>query len=126
MARLKSQIGKSVRFSAPKDVGKKGGGASVGKIIDEIWVDPDLNESPRHPAPCPDSPNCWGDYSFCAQLIEWSDADRSHSIRLAYFRRRCGEDHWEFASQMTVNSDVETIKALCERTLAMIAAHAPR
>jgi hypothetical protein len=33
-------------------------------------------------------------------------------IRLAYYRRRTGEDWWEYASQMTVCSDVATIKTL--------------
>lgn len=58
----------------------------------------------------------WGDYSFCSQLIEWDTGERS--VRLAYYRRRAGEDHWEFASQMTVCSDPATIKELLERTLA--------
>ncbi len=58
----------------------------------------------------------WGDYSFCAQLIQWDNGE--HGIRLAYYRRRVGEDWWEFASQMTVSSDWRTIKALIEKTLA--------
>jgi hypothetical protein len=66
---------------------------------------------PRHL----DDPHDWGDYSFASQLIRWDNG--THTIRLAYYRRRTGEDHWEFASQMTVNSDPETIKALLERTL---------
>ena len=39
-------------------------------------------------------------------------------IRLAYYRRRCGEDFWEFASQMTVTAEPPIIKALLVRTLA--------
>jgi hypothetical protein len=38
--------------------------------------------------------------------------------RLAYYRRRCGEDFWEYASQMTVNAEWKTIKAFLENTLA--------
>jgi hypothetical protein len=66
-----------------------------------------------------DDPHDWGDYSFASQLIRWDSGE--HSIRLAYYRRRTGENHWEFASQMTVNSDPATIKLLLERTLAQAA-----
>ena len=83
----------------------------MGEIIDEVWVDSELNSSP----PSPTIPGDWGDYSFCAQLIEWATGERK--IRLAYYRRRCGEDHWEFASQMTVCAEPETIRQLCQKTL---------
>jgi len=95
-------------------VRNKGGIAGQGVILDEVWAYPEINESTPHSQPC--DQHCWGDYSFCSQLIRWNDD--SHSIRLAYYRRRCGEDFWEYASQMTVNADQATIKALCERTLA--------
>ena len=82
-------------------------------ISDEVWATPEINKALRHGA-C-ERKGCWGDYSFCAQLIGWDDGD--YSIRLAYYRRRCGENGWEYASQMTVNSDWSTIKKLLERTL---------
>ncbi len=110
---LTSRIGCSVRFSAPKDVELKGGGAGYGLIVDEIWADPDINVAPPRAA---EHDGDWGDYSFCAQLIKW-DGDE-YTIRLAYYRRRAGEDFWEFASQTTVNSDWQTAKALLERTLS--------
>jgi hypothetical protein len=56
---------------------------------------------------------------FCSQLIKWNDPDHPYyTIRLAYYRSRCREDRWEFASQMTVNADPLIVKVLCERTLA--------
>lgn len=119
MSGLTSRIGRPVRFGAPLDVHNKGGPPSEGVIIDEVWVDPDHNESAAHSQPCDNGVNCWGDYSFCSQLIKWSNGNpHTHSIRLAYYRRRCGEDWWEFASQTTVVSDPQTVKTLCERTLA--------
>jgi hypothetical protein len=88
-------------------------------IVDEVWVEPDLNESDPHSQPCEHGPNYWGHYSFCSQLIKWNDPDHPYyTIRLAYYRSRCREDRWEFASQMTVNADPLIVKVLCERTLA--------
>lgn len=113
---LESRIGRPVKFSAPQDVHARGGQPDFGEIIDEVWADETLNRSPCHTQPCQDGNECWGDYSFCAQLIRWRD-DRT-SIRLAYYRRRCGQDWWEYASQMTVNSGWKTIKALLEVALA--------
>jgi hypothetical protein len=113
--KLRPRIGSPVQFGAPKDVVQKGGKPVSGTIIDEVWADPDVNGVKPH-TNCQMGPECWGDYSFCAQLIEWDNGD--HSIRLAYYRRRCGEDYWEYASQMTVNSDWATMKNLMERTLA--------
>jgi len=110
---LTSRIGRKVRFSAPKDVEQKGGNPGYGIIVDEVWADPDINVSPPR---IPQSAEDWGDYSFCAQLIKW--AEDEYSIRLAYYRRRAGEDHWEYASQTTVNSEWHTIKKLLEATLA--------
>jgi hypothetical protein len=113
--RLTSRIGRPVRYGAPKDVRVKGGKARHGIIIDEIWVNPDINKSsPRKTGHRHD----WGDYSFCAQLIKWEGDDEHYSIRLAYYRRRCGENWWEFAGQTTVSSGWKTIKALCEKTLS--------
>jgi hypothetical protein len=113
---LTSRIGQPVSFGAPKDVALTGGKPSSGMIVDEVWVDPELNRSQPRGSRFPED---WGDYSFCAQLIRWGEGKLAeYSIRLAYYRRRCGEDWWEFASQMTVNSDWRTIKALCEKALA--------
>ena len=109
---LTSRIGCQVRFGAPKDVEAKGGKSGFGVIVDEVWADPNINISPSRQ---PTSESDWGDYSFCAQLIKWNEEE--YSIRLAYYRRRAGEDHWEYASQMTVNADWQTIKLLLERTL---------
>jgi len=50
-----------------------------------------------------------------SQLIQWSDGH--YTIRLVYFRRRCGEDVWEYGSQTTLNASPEIIKALFEKTL---------
>jgi hypothetical protein len=101
-------------------VGVGRGFGRKGKIVDEVWVDPWLDETPVHPPGCTGIPDgdgqCWGDYAFCAQLIEWDYGKRS--IRLAYYRRRCGELNWQYASQMTVDFYPETIKVLLENTLA--------
>ncbi len=112
--KLSSQIGHRVRFGPPKDM--RGGSIGIGTIIDEVWANPDLNENPSHRRPCPHGDHCWGDYSFCSQLIKWNDGSRA--IRLAYYRRRCGEDFWTFASQMTATAEPEIIKVLFKRTLA--------
>ena len=110
---LTSRIDKPVTFGTPKDVGAKGGSPGYGTVVDEVWATPEINTSPARQAQSKDD---WGDYSFCAQLIKWGE--NNHTIRLAYYRRRAGEDWWEFASRMTVNSDWRTIKSLLERTLA--------
>jgi hypothetical protein len=110
---LTSRIGRPVKFGAPKDVRAKGGIHFSGIIVDEVWATPEINISPARQ---PQNNNDWGDYSFSAQLIKWGE--NNHSIRLAYYRRRAGQDWWEFASQMTVSGDWQTIKALLERTLA--------
>jgi hypothetical protein len=110
---LTSRIGCRVRFGAPRDVHRAGGNPGYGTIIDEVWAYPEVNDASARAS---EGAHDWGDYSFCSQLIRWDDG--ADSIRLAYYRRRAGEDHWEFASQMTVNSDPPTIKVLLERTLA--------
>ena len=110
---LRSRLGCTVSFGPPGDVKAAGGTSSSGRIIDEAWVDEALNSSPPRQGSAKDN---WGDYSFCAQLIEWAHGERG--IRLAYYRRRIGEDHWELASQTTVCSDPETIRRLCQLTLA--------
>ena len=113
---LSSRIGCRVSFGAPQDVHQRGGKPGSGTIVDEVWADPDINSSAPHTVPCKYASECWGDYSFCGQLIKWND--NTHSIRLAYYRRRCGDDCWEYASQMTVNAEWQIIKPLLERTLA--------
>ena len=110
---LRSRIGRRVAFGPPADVKKAGGGSTCGKIVDEVWVDERLNASPPTPG---SAKGHWGDYSFCAQLIEWDHGERA--IRLAYYRRRVGENCWELASQTTVCSDPAKIKRLCELVLS--------
>ncbi len=110
---LTSRIGRRVRFGAPGDVRQSGGKPGYGTIIDEVWVDPELNKQPPRSR---SNDGDWGDYSFCSQLIKWNDG--GYSIRLAYYRRRPGEDWWEYASQTTVNSDWQTVKTLFEKTLS--------
>jgi hypothetical protein len=79
-----------------------------------VWADEGVNKKdPRRLS----GRNDWGDYSFCSQLIEWDDGPSLRYIRLAYFRRRAGEKHWEFASQMSIASDVKTMQALLKKTL---------
>ena len=101
------------RFNPPQDVQKSGGFASRGFIIDEVWAKPEVNHSPKINNNIKRS---WGNYSFCSQLIKWEDG--SHSIRLAYYRRRVGENYWEFAGQTTITSEPSTIKKLLVKTLA--------
>ena len=111
--KLGTRIRSSVNFGPPADVRKAGGNPGKGKIVDEVWVDEVLNASaPKRGA----AGSNWGEYSFCAQLIEWNDGVRS--IRLAYYRRRVGENFWELGSQTTVCAEPELIKRLCELTLA--------
>ncbi len=121
MGELTSKIGHPVTFGPQEDIKNKPEGAGwAGTIKDEIWATPDLNKAPPHPNPCPNGPLCEGDYSFCSQLIEWGDAKYTPyktNIRLAYYRRRCGEDIWRFGAQTTVCSDPPTIYALLSGTL---------
>lgn len=116
---LSTRIGRRVRFGAPKDVAAKNGGAALGTIIDEVWADKRINSLPPHRHPCKRGSYCWGDYSFCSQLIQWDEPseDGEISIRLAYFRRRCGENCWEFAGQTTVTSYPQNIRQLLKATL---------
>ena len=106
---LKSRIGKPVRFGAPKDVRRAGGAARVGRIIDEVWADEDLNKSSKRDS---NVPGDWGDYSFFAQRIKWDHG--GYSIRIGYYRRRAGEDFWEFAGQMTICARWQTIMRLVD------------
>ena len=110
---LESKIGKQVRFCPPKDARERGAQDRLGKIVDEVWAIESQRDAPKHTH---NDPNCWGDYAFCSQLIEWTDG--GYSIRLAYYRQRSGQDHWEFASQTTFETRPSTVKALLERTLA--------
>jgi hypothetical protein len=105
--RLPSRKGQRVRFGAPKDVRGGGGGALVGTIRDEVWADESINHSPHRAA---NGAHDWGDYSFFAQLIELDDG--RHLIRLGYYRRRAGEDWWEFSGQWTICADWRIIKSL--------------
>jgi hypothetical protein len=115
---LKSRKGCRVRYGSPRDVLTNGGTeAMMGTIVDEVWLDEALNSSEPHSKHCEYGPGCWGDYSFCAQLIKW-DGKETPDIRLAYYRRRCGEVGWEYASQTTVSSEPSNIKRLLELTLA--------
>ena len=116
---LTSRIGKTVKYKPPRDMGRSGKSGKTGMIVDEVWADERLHTKSRHAKSCQRRKKtfgCWGDYSFCAQLIRWDHGE--HSIRLAYYRRRCGEDHWEYASQMTVDAYWPTLKRLVQRTLA--------
>lgn len=117
--KLTSRIGCLVKFGAPRDVQEKGGNGAAGKIVAEVWAESldTVNDVPVHAHE--KTRDCWGDYVFCSQRIEWKDGQSS--IRLAYYRRRCGENHWEYASQMTVNADPVTIKVLLKQTLAQTA-----
>jgi hypothetical protein len=116
---LSSRVNRPVRFSAPQDVEAKKGKPVHGAIEDEVWANESINNSPVHRQPCKRGSHCWGDYSFCSQLIRWNEPseDGLYSIRLAYYRRRCGEDYWEFAGQTTSTSDCETIRNWLEATL---------
>lgn len=115
---LKTRIGREVIFGRPKDVRRRiGEGCKTGQIVGEVWENRKINlakpHRPRH------YKNCWGDYSFCAQLIEWCDKDSppKYQVRLGYYRRRCGENSWELAGQTTVTSEWRRIKRLCEKIL---------
>ena len=114
MGYLESKIGKAVKFGPPRDAHRKGANTRNGKIVDEVWAIESQRDAQKHVPH--HHVDCWGDYAFCSQLIEWENG--GYSIRLAYYRQRCGEDHWEFASQTTVETIPTTIKALLERTLA--------
>jgi hypothetical protein len=113
---LTSRIGKMVRYGAPGDVRKTGSGDGAGIIVDEVWVDENLNSSPPRKGK---GVQDWGDYSFCAQRIKWeSDSpEGDYSIRLAYYRRPPGENFWRFAAQTTVSSHSADIKRLLESVL---------
>lgn len=113
MPKLESHIGRKVEFRPPVSAQKKGARNLIGKIVDEVWADESQRNPPVHNH---DDANCWGDYAFCSQLIEWNDG--TYSIRLAYYRRSCKGHRWRFASQTTVEYWPSTIKLLLERTLA--------
>ena len=84
---LRSKIGKRVNYKPPRDVAGRAGPGKTGTVVDEVWVDEERNASPPHDH---NVPHCWGDYAFFAQLVEW-DHDPEKSVRLGYYRRRCGE-----------------------------------
>jgi hypothetical protein len=113
---LTTRVGRPVRYGAPLDVHGKGGSHIEGKVLAEVWAEPELNKKPPHTMPCDE--HCWGDYSFCSQLLQMNDGRRQ--LRIAYYRRRCGENHWEYASQMTATGDPDILRRLLERTLEQI------
>src|SRR5205823_13890989 len=113
---LETRKGRRVRFGAPKDVRERGGSAFFGTIIDDVFSHPEINSASPHSQPCPKGIECRGDYSFSSQLIKWDNG--KYAIRLGYHRRRCGEDYWEYAAQMTITTRCKTIKLLLKRTLA--------
>lgn len=115
MPKLESHIGRKVEFRPPVSAQKRGAenNKKVGKIVDEVWADEAQRDPPIHDH---DDPECWGDYAFCSQLIEWEEG--GFSIRLAYYHLPCKGDRWQFASQMTVETKSSIIKLLLERTLA--------
>ncbi len=110
---LTSRVGQEVSFKAPDDVARAGGAGRSGIVEKEVWADPSINSQPvRAPVSAADC----GDYSFCSQLILWTDGTRS--IRLGYYRRRAGEDEWHWGSQTTVEGEPVEIRALLEKTLS--------
>lgn len=119
--KLTGRIGRPVNYGMPKDVADSGKGKPYkGEVKDEVWESLALNERPPHSSPCPDA-NCWGDYSFVSQLIEWTALDgevAKREVRLGYWRRRCGENAWEYASQMTISGAPDRIERLLKKTLA--------
>jgi hypothetical protein len=110
---LPSRIGQRVRFGSPKDIQKAGGSHIFGRIVDEVWADPTINISPSRPSTGVDD---WGDYSFFAQRIKWDNG--SYSIRFGYYRRRAGEDCWEFSGQMTLSAHWSVVKAILDAIAA--------
>jgi hypothetical protein len=114
MPKLESHIGRKAEFQPPASAQKHGAKKKVvGKIVDEVWADEAQRDPPVHDH---DDPDCWGDYAFCSQLIEWVGG--GYSIRLAYYHLPCKGRHWQFASQMTVETKPSIIRPLLERTLA--------
>jgi hypothetical protein len=110
---LVSRKGQRVNYKAPNDVRAKGGDYIRGEIIDEIWADETINTSP---AKKEFDLHDWGDYSFFAQLIKWDEG--GYNLRMGYYRRRAGEDWWEFAGQTTISGEPNGLKSLLEKTLA--------
>ena len=98
-------------FKPPKNV--PDGKPRKGRIVDELWAENRRLEGGHQQG---HAANCWGEYAFCAQLIEWDKG--GHSIRFAYYRQSCGSEKWMFGSQTTVEANPEEIKSLCEKTLA--------
>jgi hypothetical protein len=88
-----------VTFKPPKS--KKGAKVSSGTIVDGTPWRLDSGK--------------WGQYVFQAQRISWDDG--WESVRLVYYRRNSPRDHWQFASQTTVNCALPTIKRICRDIL---------
>ena len=111
MPKLKSHIGQKVQYGPPASTRR--GANLVGEIVDEVWAIEAQRDPPEHDH---DDLNCWGDYAFCSQLIQWQNG--GYSIRLAYYHLPCKGPVWKFASQTTVDTKPSIIKPLRERTLA--------
>lgn len=111
MSTFPNHVGNKVVFKPPKNV--PDGKQRTGRIVDELWAD---NQGLKSRHQQGHAANCWGEYAFCAQLIEWDNG--GHSIRFAYYRQSCGSEKWTFGSQTTVEANPEDIKSLCEKTLA--------
>jgi len=93
------QPNERVRFSPP--IGLKRAKAQEGKIVDWTPFRVDFG--------------IWRYYAFQAQRIVWNHGRKS--IRIVYYRRNTRHDRWRFASQTTVNSSAQVIKAICRDIL---------
>lgn len=115
---LKSQVGKRVKFDPPR--GKPDGASRKGKVRAEVWEHPlsHYNNIPVH-TNC--GHECWGDYAYCSQLLEWEQPGRKpyFSIRLGYCHRLCKKASWPLRSQTTLEMYPRDAEALLRKTLAM-------
>jgi hypothetical protein len=111
MPYLKSTIGKPVKYGPPKSAQKLGASKRVGKVVDEVWAIDSHRDPPKHEH---NDPNCWGNYAFVSQLIEWQDG---YSIRLTYYHLSCGAPFWRFGGQTSIEAKLSTIKLLLAQTL---------
>ena len=58
--KLTSRKGCKVWFKPPSDVAAAGGGYAGGEITDEVWANPEINDSPARSST---GASDWGDYS---------------------------------------------------------------
>lgn len=85
-----------------------------GKIKDEVWSVPDINNPPpskidnlpHFEEPKNTAGDDWGEYAFVAQLLEdqnenlpdkWIDS--KYTVRITYYRRPKGKKNWNFGGQ---------------------------